>query len=72
MFGPLATPGKLIDVSHPHELLDGRIQVVPPNLSTLFIAAGGFASSASDLGRFRTLLARGARSSTVTCSHKRR
>lgn len=31
----------------------------PPYLSALFIAAGGFASSASDLGRFLTLLASG-------------
>jgi hypothetical protein len=72
VFAPLATPGKLSDVSRPHELVDDRMQVVPPNLTTLLIASGGFASSSSDHGRFRTLLARGARSTTVVCSHKRR
>lgn len=52
-------PGALEDVSRSHALVGDRLRVVPPNLSALFIAAGGFASSASDLGRFVTLLARG-------------
>lgn len=52
-------PGALEDVSRSHALVGGRLQVVPPNLSAVFVAAGGFASSASDLGRFVTLLARG-------------
>lgn len=52
-------PGAHEDVSRSHALVGGRLQVVPANLSTLFIAAGGFASSAHDLGRFLTLLARG-------------
>ena len=74
IFGPLAMtrtgvvsrligdgtgPGTLTDVSRSHALVGDRLQVVPPNLSALFIAAGGFASSANDLGRFITLLARG-------------
>ncbi len=52
-------PEALADVSRSHALVGNRLQVVPPNLSALFIAAGGFASSANDLGRFLTLLARG-------------
>jgi CubicO group peptidase (beta-lactamase class C family) len=52
-------PGTLADVSRSHALVDGQLRVVPPNLSALFIPAGGFASSANDLGRFVTMLARG-------------
>jgi CubicO group peptidase (beta-lactamase class C family) len=59
LIGTAAAPGTLSDVSRSHALVGGRLQVVPPNLSALFIAAGGFASSAHDLGRFLTLLARG-------------
>jgi CubicO group peptidase (beta-lactamase class C family) len=59
LVGSAAVPGSLTDVSRSHALVGDRLQVVPPNLSALFIAAGGFASSASDLGRFLTLLARG-------------
>jgi CubicO group peptidase (beta-lactamase class C family) len=54
-----ARKGTLADVSRSHALVGGRLQVVPPNLSAVFIAAGGFASTASDLGRFLTMLARG-------------
>ncbi len=59
LIGDGTGPGTLTDVSRSHALVGERLQVVPPNLSALFIAAGGFASSASDLGRFLTLLARG-------------
>jgi CubicO group peptidase (beta-lactamase class C family) len=59
LIGDGSGPGALEDVSRSHALVGGRLQVVPPNLSALFIAAGGFASSANDLGRFLTLLARG-------------
>nr|WP_286194863.1 serine hydrolase [Synechococcus sp. CCY 0621] len=59
LVGSAAVPGSLTDVSRSHALVGDRLQVVPPNLSALFIAAGGFASSANDLGRFLTLLARG-------------
>jgi CubicO group peptidase (beta-lactamase class C family) len=52
-------PGALVDVSRSHASVQGRLQVVPPNLSSLFIAAGGFASTANDLGRFVAVLARG-------------
>jgi CubicO group peptidase (beta-lactamase class C family) len=59
LIGTAAAPGTFTDVSRSHALVRDRLQVVSPNLSALFIAAGGFASSASDLGRFVTLLARG-------------
>jgi aspartate carbamoyltransferase catalytic subunit len=59
LIGAGSAPGALEDVSRSHALVGDRLQVVPPNLSGLFIAAGGFASSASDLGRFLTMLARG-------------
>ncbi|MEA5417519.1 serine hydrolase, partial [Synechococcus sp. BA-132 BA5] len=59
LIGDGTGPGTLTDVSRSHALVGGRLQVVPPNLSALFIAAGGFASSANDLGRFVTLLTRG-------------
>lgn len=59
LIGTGSTAGTLSDVSRSHALVGGRLQVVPPNLSALFIAAGGFASSAHDLGRFITMLARG-------------
>jgi CubicO group peptidase (beta-lactamase class C family) len=59
LIGTAAAPGMFTDVSRSHALVGGRLQVVPPNLSSLFIAAGGFASSAHDLGRFVTMLARG-------------
>jgi CubicO group peptidase (beta-lactamase class C family) len=59
LIGDGTGPGALTDVSRSHAVVDGRLQVVPPNLSALFIAAGGFASSAGDLGRFLTLLAGG-------------
>ncbi|APD48061.1 hypothetical protein BM449_07100 [Synechococcus sp. SynAce01] len=51
--------GALTDVSRSHALVGDRLQVVPPNLSGVFIPAGGFASSANDLGRFVAMLARG-------------
>ncbi|MCT0225765.1 serine hydrolase [Synechococcus sp. CS-1328] len=54
-----AQPGTLEDVSRSHALVGGRLQVVPPNLSALFIPAGGLASSANDLGRYVQMLARG-------------
>ncbi len=59
LIGAGSAAGALDDVSRSHALVEGRLQVVPPNLSGLFIAAGGFASSASDLGRLLTLLAGG-------------
>ena len=59
LIGDGTGPGTLTDVSRSHALVGGRLQVVPPNLSALFIAAGGFASSANDLGRFIILLTRG-------------
>lgn len=59
LIGAGSAPGALEDVSRSHALVGDRLQVVPPNLSGLFIAAGGFASSAGDLGRFLTMLARG-------------
>lgn len=52
-------PGVLADVSRSHALVDDRLWVVPPNLSALFIPAGGFASSVNDLARFVAMLARG-------------
>ncbi|MBE9172869.1 serine hydrolase [Cyanobium sp. LEGE 06143] len=57
LIGTGSTLGALENVSRSHALVQGRLQVVPPNLSGLFVAAGGFASSASDLGRFLTMLA---------------
>ncbi|MFO8237747.1 MAG: serine hydrolase [Prochlorococcaceae cyanobacterium] len=52
-------PGVLADVSRSHALVDDRLRVVAPNLSALFIPAGGFASSVNDLARFVAMLARG-------------
>jgi CubicO group peptidase (beta-lactamase class C family) len=59
LIGAGAGPGALGDVSRSHAVVNGRLQVVPPNLSALFIAAGGFASSASDLSRFVAMLTGG-------------
>ncbi|MFY8148603.1 MAG: serine hydrolase [Prochlorococcaceae cyanobacterium] len=59
LIGDGASPGAIRDVSRSHALVKNRLVVVPPNLSAVFIAAGGFASSANDLGRFITMLARG-------------
>jgi CubicO group peptidase (beta-lactamase class C family) len=59
LIGDGTRAGALADVSRSHALVGDRLQVVPTNLSTLFVAAGGFASSANDLGRFVTLMARG-------------
>ncbi|MCP9791879.1 serine hydrolase [Vulcanococcus limneticus Candia 3F8] len=59
LIGDGSNPDALTDISRSHAVVNGRLQVVPPNLSALFIAAGGFASNATDLGRFITLLARG-------------
>ncbi len=59
LIGDGSRPAALTDLSRSHAVVDGRLQVVPPNLSALFIAAGGFASSAGDLGRFLTLLTGG-------------
>lgn len=44
------------DVSQPHAGEDGQLRVVPPNLSAVFLAAGGLASSASDLAKYLTML----------------
>jgi len=59
LIGDGTGPGALTDVSRSHAVVNGRLQLVPPNLSALFIAAGGFASSAGDLGRYLTMLTRG-------------
>lgn len=42
LIGDGTGPGTLTDVSRSHALVGERLQVVPPNLSALFIAAGGF------------------------------
>ncbi|MFM7676084.1 MAG: serine hydrolase [Synechococcus sp.] len=59
LIGDGSAPGSEANVSRSHALVNGRLQVVPPNLSRLFIAAGGFASTAHDLGLYLTMLARG-------------
>ena len=45
------------DMARPHAVVDGKLRVVPPNLSRVFIAAGGLASSASDLASYLMMLA---------------
>jgi CubicO group peptidase (beta-lactamase class C family) len=45
------------DMARPHAVVDGKLRVIPPNLSRVFIAAGGLASSASDLASYLMMLA---------------
>lgn len=47
------------DVARPHAVVDGKLRVVPPNLSAVFVSAGGLASSASDLAAYLEMLAGG-------------
>lgn len=50
------------NISRSHAGKDASLRVVPPNLSAVFIAAGGLASSASDLSDYLVMLANGGES----------
>lgn len=50
------------NISRSHAGKDGSLRVVPSNLSAVFIAAGGLASSVSDLSAYLVMLANGGES----------
>lgn len=50
------------NISRSHAGKEGALRVVPSNLSAVFIAAGGLASSASDLSDYLLMLANGGES----------
>ncbi|MBE2180691.1 MAG: serine hydrolase [Chthoniobacterales bacterium] len=50
------------NISRSHAGKEGSLRVVPSNLSAVFIAAGGLASSASDLSDYLVMLANGGES----------
>jgi len=47
---------KAANAAMPHALRDGKPAVIPPNTSSVFVAAGGWASSANDLANYTLML----------------
>jgi CubicO group peptidase (beta-lactamase class C family) len=52
-------PGRNANAARPHALVEGELRPVPNNSSALFVAAGGYSSSANDLAPYLQMLLEG-------------